>query len=76
MGLLENVLKKLKDVADDIVKKVEAEAGEARLSEILSGENEDDPAKAAVTAFLSGDTNELNPEELMILANCNYQAVE
>lgn len=76
MGLLENVLKKLKDVADDIVKKVEAEAGEGRLSEILSGENEEDPAKAAVTAFLSGDTNELNPEELMILANCNYQAVE
>jgi translation initiation factor 3 subunit A len=29
-----------------------------------------------VSAFLSGDQAELNPEELMLLANCNFEQVE
>jgi hypothetical protein len=76
MGLLENVLKKLKDIADEIIKKAESNGGDQRLIELLGGSSDEDPSKSAVGAFLSGDTTELNPEELMLLANCNYQAVE
>jgi len=75
MSLLENVLKKLKERADDIIKNSEErDGGAAKLRELLAGD--EDPTKAAVSAFLSGDLAELNPEELMLLANCNYKAVE
>lgn len=75
MTLLENVLKKLKERADDIIKRSEEEeGGEDRLKQLLGGD--EDPANQTISAFLSGDVAELNPEELMLLANCNYEAVE
>jgi translation initiation factor 3 subunit A len=74
MTLLENVLKKLKERADEVIKRCEEEDGVEKLKQILSGD--EDPSSSAVSAFLSGDTTELNPEELMLLANCNYEQVE
>jgi len=41
---------------------------------LLSGD--EDQSSQAVSAFLSGDVAELNPEELMLLANSNFHEVE
>jgi len=72
MDLLKNVLKRLKDRADEIIKAAEEEPqGEKRLTDLLSGS--EDPA---VTAFLGGDLAELDPDDLMVLANSNYSQVE
>jgi hypothetical protein len=77
MTLLENVLKKLKDRADDAIKRCEEENGFDKLKQLLGGANsEEDADTQAVSAFLSGDQAELNPEELMLLANCNFEQVE
>lgn len=41
MELLKNVLKRLKDRTDDIIKRTEdSEGGEAKLRELLSSQNE------------------------------------
>jgi hypothetical protein len=75
MELLKNVLKRLKDRTDDIIKKTEEEdSGEDSLRQLLSGG--EDHTQSAVSAFLGGDVNELNPEDLMLLANCNYDEIE
>ena len=75
MELLKNVLKKLKDRSDDIIKRVEEEeSGRGQLTQLLGGGA--DPQEQGVSAFLSGDLNELNPEELVKLANCNYEEIE
>lgn len=65
MGMLENVLKNLKVKTDDILKKTEEQEGEERLRQILSEDS------AQSLAFLSGD-GELNPEDLMYMANSQY----
>ena len=77
MSLLENVLKRLKERAEDVIRRCEEEDGSGKLRQLLGGINsEEDPATQAVSAFLSGDSAELNPEELMLLANCNFEQVE
>lgn len=73
MDLLKNVLKKLKERTDDIIKQAEdSENGEKSIREVLNGV-ETDSSSQAVSAFLSGDVSELNPEELMQLANGSTQ---
>lgn len=75
MESLKSVLKRLKDRAEEIIKATEEETeGEATLRKLLSGG--DTQADSAVSAFLSADTAELNPEELILLANCNFEQVE
>ena len=75
MDLLKNILKKLKERSEEIIKATEEEnQGEQRLRALLGGS--EDQQQAAVSAFLSNDINELNPEELILLANCGYEQVE
>jgi len=77
MELLKNVLKRLKDRTEEIIKAAEedTEGGETRIRDLINGV-ESEPHTQAVASFLTGDTNELNPDELMVLANCQYEAIE
>jgi hypothetical protein len=75
MDLLKNILKRLKDRADDIIKSTEEESdGEERLKNLLSGS--ESQQGASVSAFLSGDLGELDSDELIVLANCNFEEIE
>lgn len=69
MSLLENVLKTLKARTDDIIKSLEEELGEAKLTKILSEDS------AQNLAFLSGD-GDLSPEDLIYMANCQYEQID
>jgi hypothetical protein len=76
MELLKNVLRRLKDRADDIIKAAEEEnEGEKNIKKLLSGAGGEE-SQPIVSAFLSADIAELNPEELILLANCNFEQVE
>lgn len=74
MELLKNVLKKLKERSDEILKQAE-ETDEARLKELLSSQNTDTYNNQA-SAYLSGDMAELNPEDLLELANLHLPLLE
>ena len=65
MSLLENVLKTLKTKTEDIIRKIEESEGEDKLRSILSEDSSQN------IAFLSGE-GEVNPEDLILMANCQY----
>lgn len=69
MSLLENVLKTLKTKTEDIIKKIEENEGEEKLRSILSEDSSQN------IAFLSGE-GDVNPEDLILMANCQFQEVE
>ena len=69
MSLLENVLKTLKAKTEDIIKKVEEVEGEDKLRQMLSEDS------AQNLTFLSGD-GDINPDDLILMANCQYSEVE
>lgn len=70
MSLLENVLKKLKEKTDHILMKVEEVEGEDRLRGILSEDSPDN------IQFLSGEGGEINPDDLLYMANCQFEQIE
>lgn len=79
MELLKNVLKKLKERNDELIKRTEEEdGGEDRLRQLLSVEipaeaSAEAKQEAAASAFLSGDVSELGPEDLILLASCGFE---
>ena len=66
MSLLENVLKRLKDKTEDMMRRIEEEQGEERLSVILSEES---------NPFLTSDAD-VHPEDLVYMANCEFEQIE
>jgi len=68
MGMLENVLKNLKAKTDDIVRRTEEQQGEEKLRQVLSEDS------AQNLAFSGGD-GDLNPEDLMFMANCQMEQI-
>lgn len=75
MGLLENVLKRLKERTDELIRSTEqTEGGEEKLKQLLSGAG--DSQQQGVSAFLSGDLAEINPDELILMANCSFELIE
>jgi hypothetical protein len=62
MSLLENVLKRLRDLGEEILIKIESSQSHDDLMKIIS----DDENRN----FLGGD---LNPEELLIMANSEIE---
>lgn len=75
MSLLENVLKKLKEKTDEIIRRVEEEeGGEERLRLILS---DDSPDNIQFLASGASEANiDINPDDLIYMANCSFEQIE
>eukprot|EP00347_Sterkiella_histriomuscorum_P021885 403332425 len=69
MSLLENVLKTLKARTDQILIKIEEQEGEEKLRQVLS----DDSAQ---NLSLNTGDGDINPEDLIVMANCQFHQIE